>query len=90
MEKSNSILFLVLKYPPNSIPKDLSGFKFGFGTTTLPGSESKTLARSSIFGDLKAVLILNFQLLYIFLTQLNPIPPTNAPFSSIVFSNGKS
>ena len=33
-EKSNSILFFVLKYPPNSIPKDLSGFKFGFGTTT--------------------------------------------------------
>ena len=55
VEKSNSILFFVLKYPPNSIPKDLSGFKFGFGTTTFPGSESKTLARSSILGDLNAV-----------------------------------
>mgnify|MGYP001469831889 CR=1 FL=1 len=40
-------------YPPNSTPKDLSGFKSGFGTITVPGSESKTFAKSSILGDLK-------------------------------------
>ena len=56
----------------------------------MPGAESKTLAKSSIFGDLKAVLIFSFQILLLFLDQLKPMPPTSAEFFKLTFPKGKS
>ena len=60
-----------------------------FGTTTEPGSESKTLPISSIFGALNAEEKLSFHCSVSFGAQLTPAVPVNALELLFASVNGK-